>query len=1188
MRTLPVRSLFACGLLLVHLAQAQVVIGPPVCHPIEPLDPAPARLTPWFYRDLDGSLVWGRQQFYEDPANTVFVLAKDLVTLDNQSGSYPEALLFNAAQFDPPEGIDDGQPRKLMADSLAKKGLQLYVNYSNRTIDPAQGSGKYFKPTFFLSIDGHYQNPQTTPTVPWSGFSFENVSATRGAFGCLFQPMAPHTAGNCDDLYVTAGIGYGLSDIDPSPEQQSLAQEAQRDRLMWRDFSSPDERWFDLSQDLACPGGAPRIPPAAAAGNSSGVVFADLTGDGRADLYIGKSGDNYLGAPNVLLINDGTGCFTDQTAARIPGEPAVATTEIAAADLDKQNGLDLVVANRCRRSAGCGAESEDYVLINNGQGFFTRVPLNPGVPTDSRSVAVGDLNHDTWPELVLGNAGSDGFSNELALQPAEDHPMQIFQNGAATGGTLNTFQDKMVQFLGAQNEKNLTRPLTHQVLLADLFSPGSNGPDGWLDLVIVNHRDILKDQSAFGLGSNVRFLVNRANWTPPGPFLTNFTVFGSNWAKAVALAKFTGSSWLDALPVGGNRFAGVRSELFKNLGPSSPLGNPWDWSDGFIATKSYDSFPGTERGYGFDFADVDDDGFLDAVQTSRGYNYLVLGLLAPFTSPLHLDLAPGFFGNGLTSNFRGRLQPQGMEDAAFADFDEDGDLDALLASQRGPSATWPIASHGNASPETIVLVNGGWGQFGYDTVGNPFASVDDLRIDMNGRTQHPGLADRVVAGDLDNDGDVDAFVHLFPFGSVPVQPVTQLHKSFFQRLLVNVSGTAGNVWFRDMAVSNMKNAQGAFDPLWNRGLGMDVLADFDNNGALDLYNTVGFAATSADVSNVKQTDDLLFLNGVVGHPFGVFTEVSAQKLPPRCQDVVQDTQNDKAYLSCGSFGLAQGDIDNDGDADAVVTHYSQSGRTNYPWLLVNRLNEPAGKLVDEYTVRTPIGSFSNVIHTPDQDFLGNPTVDMDYAMFPALLDWDGDGDLDLALQVVDDLPRMLENLGKDTNGDGLITAADSSPPGTFADVTDSLLGALKPTTDSQDFLPLDIDGDGDFDLVNDPFSDMVTVWRNDLQPNALRPVVSEIWPRVGAKRGTTIRLHGVNLQDVSKVRFRFAGGGVCNQTVTTPVPGFQGTRLDVTIPPSCTAKGLAQVLVERTFMLPGCSNRITVWSRQYFGYFVLS
>ncbi|HEX7183358.1 MAG TPA: VCBS repeat-containing protein [Thermoanaerobaculia bacterium] len=719
-RTHLVRLVALCCLLPAGAARAQIQPSP-VCVPVEPVNPAPAKLTPWFYENGDGSLVWGRHQFWEDPANTVFVLARDLITLDNQAGSWPEALLFNAAQFDPAEGINNGQPRKLMADSIYRKGLQLYVNYSNRTVDPSLGGGAYFSPTFFLSIDGHYQNPQTTPPVPWAGLSYENVSATRGAFGCI-EPLDADADGvvSCDDLYVTAGIGYGLSDLDPDPGQQQLAQEAQRDRLMKRDLNDPMKRWVDVSQDMACPGGAPRIPAAAAAGNSSGVVFADLTGDGSADLYIGRQGDNYLGAPNVLLVNDGTGCFTDQTAARIPGEPAAATNEIAGADLDQDGDLDLTVANRCRRGAGCGAESEDYVLINNGQGFFTRVVLNPGQATDTRSVAVGDLNHDNWPEIVMGNAGSDGFSNVLSIPPAEDHPMQIFVNNIVLGGTLNTFLDVMALVLGG-NEPAFTRPLTQQVLLVDLFSPTAYAPDGWLDLVIVNHRDILKDQSAFTKSSNAYFLVNTANWAGGGPFFAWFAGFEHDWVKAVALARFTGSNWLDALAVGGNRFSGVRAELFKNRGTAAPLGQgPWDFSGGFIDTKSYESFPGNERGYGFDFADFDADGALDALQTSRGYDYLVQGILSPAGSAIHRDLAPGGFGNGLTSNWRGRLRPKGMEDGVFEDFDADGDLDALLASQRQPSALWPIASHGNATPDTLVLVNNGFGSFGFDTVGSPF------------------------------------------------------------------------------------------------------------------------------------------------------------------------------------------------------------------------------------------------------------------------------------------------------------------------------------------------------------------------------------------------------------------------------------------------------------------------------------
>jgi hypothetical protein len=1159
-------------------AQSQVVPGPVqiACFEPVPVNPPPPALTPWFYRRDLGDLVWGQHLHYENPAAAVFSLARELVTVPDQpAGSWPEVILLNGPQFDPPEGIAGPGPRRLMVDSLLRKGIQLHVNYSGAKI---AGTGeRYLKPTFFLSIDGHSQNHQTVPPVPWSGFSFQGVAATRAAFGCALSSVTAHGgAGACDDLYVTAGLGYGLADLDPDPAHQGLAADAQTDRLLWRDRATG--RWSDISQNV-CPGGADRVPTSATTGNSSGVAFADFTGDGWADLYVGKPGDNFTGAKNVLLVNDGTGCFTDQTATRIPFEPSQATQEVAAADLDRDGDLDLVVANRCRTDgAACGVESEDYVLLNNGAGFFrTVIGLNPGLPTDTRSLAIGDLNHDTWPEIVFGNAGNDLFGNDLVLTP--DHPMQILFNLGATGGAVNQFVNRVTTVLGAGAEFVHTSPGTVQVLLTDLFRPGGNTPDGWLDLVIVNHRDILKNIVDGNVGSWVNVLVNKGSWGGSGPFLNQFTAFPSNWVRTVAVADFDGNGFADVFQGKGNRFSGVVSDLHANAGSANPPGQPWDFN--LVENKSYETMPGNEHGYGFDFADLDGDGTLDALQTSRGYDYLVFGLLG-FSSADHRELTSFGAGTGVTSNDRGRLIPKGMEDGVFADFNLDGDLDALMASQRNPSHTWPPCAHASASPDTMLLVNSGAGSLGYDPAPGTSGSacpVEDNRIDLNGRTVHPNLADRAVAGDLDNDGDVDAIVHLFPApqGSIPGLPASNAHVSFGWRFLRNVFGepSSGGFWLRDEAATRMKSPAGFYDPLWNRDLGMDLLADFDNNGGLDLYTTVGFAST-----NPAKTNDLLFLNGI-GGPKGVLTE-SSSLLPTPCASVVPGSP---AYASCGSFGLAQGDVDNDGDADLVVTHFGQLHRTNYASLLINRLNEPTAKLVDEFVTRVPVNTLSPVIHTSDVVSGGSTFKGMDWAMFPALADLDADGDLDLVYQVVNDLPRVLLNAGRDSNGDGLVTAADTPPPGTFVDATATVLQAYKPSTDSQDLVALDLDRDGDFDLANDPFSDAVTFWRNDLPSGAGRPAVTEIWPRVGSMRRSVVRLEGVNLDSVVKVQFRYAGGAVCEQPITTPV-GTAGTQLDVRIPVACPI-GLAQVRVLRS--APACGGGATQqrWSSQYFGYFVL-
>jgi hypothetical protein len=101
-------------------ATAQVDAEPISCLPKVALPPAPPALTPWFYETDSGEYVWGEHQFYEDPGNTVFSLAREMVALGSQQPQpYPDLLLFNVAQFEPPEGVATGAaPRRLMEDSI--------------------------------------------------------------------------------------------------------------------------------------------------------------------------------------------------------------------------------------------------------------------------------------------------------------------------------------------------------------------------------------------------------------------------------------------------------------------------------------------------------------------------------------------------------------------------------------------------------------------------------------------------------------------------------------------------------------------------------------------------------------------------------------------------------------------------------------------------------------------------------------------------------------------------------------------------------------------------------------------------------------------------------------------------------------------------------------------------------------
>ncbi len=72
--------------------------------------------------------------------------------------------------------------------------------------------------------------------------------------------------------------------------------------------------------------------------HATGCTFADVNGDGHLDLIVVA-----LGGPNTLYRNDGTGRFTEDTAAGLTS--SAGSTTIAVADVNGDGWLDLYVAN---------------------------------------------------------------------------------------------------------------------------------------------------------------------------------------------------------------------------------------------------------------------------------------------------------------------------------------------------------------------------------------------------------------------------------------------------------------------------------------------------------------------------------------------------------------------------------------------------------------------------------------------------------------------------------------------------------------------------------------------------------------------------------------------------------------------------------------------------------------------------
>jgi len=114
--------------------------------------------------------------------------------------------------------------------------------------------------------------------------------------------------------------------------------------------------------------------------------FNDIDNDGDMDCFITNHD-----VASQLLENDGTGHFTDITAGsglNIGGLPLQGVMR----DFDNDGFVDLLVAG-----------TEHYLYRNDGDKTFTLVP-NPFGNNDIESYAIGDLNHDGFPDIYAGYA----------------------------------------------------------------------------------------------------------------------------------------------------------------------------------------------------------------------------------------------------------------------------------------------------------------------------------------------------------------------------------------------------------------------------------------------------------------------------------------------------------------------------------------------------------------------------------------------------------------------------------------------------------------------------------------------------------------------------------------------------------------------------------------------------------------
>ncbi|MEM9998114.1 MAG: T9SS type A sorting domain-containing protein [Bacteroidota bacterium] len=128
------------------------------------------------------------------------------------------------------------------------------------------------------------------------------------------------------------------------------------------------------------------------------LTFADVDGDNDLDLFVGNENDN------ALLLNDGTGVFTDVTATNLPSSPPIETRKATFADVDGDDDLDVYLSNVFFLFQ---RDPQDRLWLNDGTGVFTdataaNLPASDATTLDATFL---DVDGDDDLDLVTHSFG---------------------------------------------------------------------------------------------------------------------------------------------------------------------------------------------------------------------------------------------------------------------------------------------------------------------------------------------------------------------------------------------------------------------------------------------------------------------------------------------------------------------------------------------------------------------------------------------------------------------------------------------------------------------------------------------------------------------------------------------------------------------------------------------------------------